>query len=58
MYAYQLLIKHDAEAAENEYQAAMKLKDTYPIEGEIISELKLINEIRKRGEIINPESIS
>ncbi len=36
----------------------MKLKDTYPIEGEIISELKLINEIRKRGEIINPESIS
>ena len=57
MYAYQLLIKHDAEAAEKEYQAAMKLKDTYPIEGEIISELKLINEIRKHGEIINPESI-
>ena len=58
MYAYQLLIRHDAQAAEKEYQAAMKLKDTYPIEGEIISELKLINDIKKRGEISNPESIS
>lgn len=50
MYAYQLLYKHDEEAAEKEYQAAMKLKDTYPIEGEVTAELKLIDFIRSRKE--------
>lgn len=48
MYAYNLLIRHDAQAAEKEYQAAMQLKDTYPIEGEIISEFKIINDVKKR----------
>ena len=51
MYAYQLLYKHDEEAAEKEYQAAMKLKDTYPIEGEVTAELKLIDFIKSRKEI-------
>ena len=49
MYAYQLLYKHDEEAAEKEYQAAMKLKDTYPIEGEVTAELKLINFIKSQN---------
>lgn len=51
MYAYQLLYKHDEEAAEKEYQAAMKLKDTYPIEGEVTAELKLLDFIKSRKEI-------
>ena len=51
MYAYQLLYKHDEEAAEKEYQAAMKLKDTYPIKGEVTAELKLIDFIKSRKEI-------
>lgn len=50
MYAYHLLYKQDPQSAEKEYQAAMKLKDTYPIEGEILSELKLIDLIKTRGE--------
>ena len=50
MYAYYLLYKHDIQSAEKEYQAAMKLKDTYPIEGEVLSELKLIDFIKTRGE--------
>ena len=49
MYAYYLLYKHDPQSAEKEYQAAMKLKDTYPIEGEVLSELKLIDYIKTRG---------
>ena len=49
MYAYYLLYKHDYQAAEKEYQAAMKLKDTYPIEGEVLSELKLIDYIKNNA---------
>ena len=51
MYAYYLLYKHDSQSAEKEYQAAMKLKETYPIEGEVLSELKLLDYIKKRGEL-------
>ena len=50
MYAYYLLYKHDMQAAGREYQAAVKLKDTYPFEGEAISELKLIEAVKMRGE--------
>ena len=50
LYAYQLLHKHDTQAAEKEYQAAMKIKDTYPIEGEVVSELKVINAVKARAE--------
>ena len=49
MYAYYLLYKHDPQSAEKEYQAAMKLKDTYPIEGEILSELKLLDVVKKHA---------
>ena len=52
MYAYQLLYKNDTAAAEKEYQAAMKLKDTYPIEGEVTAELKLLDFIKSRKEIV------
>jgi oligopeptide/dipeptide ABC transporter ATP-binding protein len=50
MYAYQLLYKKDAEAAEKEYRAAMKMKETYPIEGELRSELELIEAVKERAE--------
>ncbi len=52
LYAYQLLYKRDAQAAEAEYETAMKLRETYPIEGELRSELMLIDCIKKRGEMI------
>lgn len=51
MYAYYLLYKHDMQSAEKEYQAAMKLKESFPIEGEVLSELKLLELIRKRAGI-------
>ena len=51
MFAYYLLYKHDPQSAEKEYQAAIKLKDTYPYEGEVLSELKLLDYIKKRGEL-------
>ena len=50
MYAYQLIFKHDAAAAEKEYEAAMKMKETYPIEGELKSELGLIEAVRERAQ--------
>lgn len=50
MYAYHLLFKHDPAAARKEYEAAMKMKDTYPIEGELRSELGLIEAVRERAE--------
>ena len=52
LYAYQLIYKRDARAAAGEYEAAMKLKETYPVEGELKSELMLIDCVKKRGETI------
>ncbi|MBR4759827.1 MAG: hypothetical protein IK078_06740 [Lachnospiraceae bacterium] len=49
LYAYQLLYKKDRDAAQKEYDAAMKMKDTYPSAGELKSELGLIEYIKERG---------
>ena len=38
-------------SVDRSYQAAMKLKDTYPIEGEVTAELKLLDFIKSRKEI-------
>ena len=46
LYAYDLLYKKDETAAEKEYAAAMKMKNTYPNVGELKSELTLIDYIR------------
>ncbi|MCR4999151.1 MAG: M50 family metallopeptidase [Lachnospiraceae bacterium] len=42
MYAYDLMITKDMEAAGKEYDAAMAMKQTYPCAGELKSELALI----------------
>ena len=46
MYAYYSIYKHDMESAEREYNKAVAMKDTYPIPGELKSELSLIEFIR------------
>lgn len=46
MYAYYLIYKKDKESAAKEYNAAMSMKDTYPIAGELKSELSVIDYIK------------
>lgn len=47
MYAYYLITERDNDKAEAEYQAALKMKDTYPCKGEYDSEMEIIEFVRK-----------
>ena len=49
MYAYYLNYKQDMAAAEKEYNAALAMKETYPIAGEVKSEISIIEYIRSFG---------
>lgn len=49
MYAYYLIYKQDMAAAEKEYNAALAMKETYPIAGEVKSEISIIEYIRSFG---------
>lgn len=46
MYAYYLMFSKNNEAAHDEYNAAMVMKETYPSAGELKSELSLIEYIK------------
>ncbi len=50
MYAYQLLCKKDEQAAQAEYDKAMKMRSSYPIDGELKSELDLIETVKQLWE--------
>ena len=45
-YAYYLIYKNDVHSAQKEYEAAIKMKDTYPIKGEYLSEMELIEYVK------------
>ena len=45
-YAYYLIYKEDEESAQKEYEAAIKMKDSYPIKGEYLSEMELIEYVK------------
>ncbi|MBR1744175.1 MAG: M50 family metallopeptidase [Lachnospiraceae bacterium] len=49
MYAYDLIYKRDEAAAEKEYEAAMRMRKTYPALGELKSELSLIEYVKEQG---------
>lgn len=49
MYAYYLIYKKDKAAAEKEYEAAMRMRSTYPSLGELKSELSLIEYVKEQG---------
>ena len=53
LYAYHLIYKKDAAQAQKEYDAAMKMKDTYPSVGELKSELSLIEFIKNKTDAVN-----
>ncbi|MBO5448142.1 MAG: M50 family metallopeptidase [Ruminococcus sp.] len=47
MYAYYLITERDNDKAEAEYQAALKMKDTYPCKGEYDSEMEIIEFVKE-----------
>lgn len=48
MYAYYLICEKDVALAEKEYEAAQKMRKTYPCRGELESELELIEYVKSR----------
>ncbi len=48
LYAYYLMCKKDAVSAEKEYDAAQKMRNTYPCRGELESELELIEYVKNK----------
>lgn len=47
MYAYYLIVEKNPQKALNEYSTAQKMKNTYPAKGEYLSEMYLIEYIKK-----------
>jgi len=47
MYAYYLITEKDCDKAQAEYQAALKMKDTYPCKGEYDSEMEIIEYVKE-----------
>lgn len=47
LYAYNLILLGDQKAADKEYEAAQKMKKTYPNKGELYSELELIEYVKE-----------
>lgn len=47
MYAYFLIIEKDLDKAQNEYQEALKIRDTYPCRGEYDSETEIIEYVKQ-----------
>lgn len=48
LYAYYLMCRKDAASAEKEYEAAQKMRKTYPCRGELESELELIEYVKDK----------
>lgn len=48
LYAYYLICKKDVASAEKEYEAAQKMRKTYPCKGELESELELIEYVKTK----------
>lgn len=48
LYAYYLVCKKDVASAEKEYEAAQKMRKTYPCSGELASELELIEYVKNK----------
>lgn len=46
LYAYYLICKNDVVSAEKEYEAAQKMRKTYPCRGELESELELMEYVK------------